>query len=241
MPRWNGFEKEEFIFEGRKAVLVFPKKADKRKNWLLKTEYWNAFPEREKDLIGEGFHLAYIENETRFATKADCDIKARFSDFLSEKYGLRDKCVLVGMSCGGAHAVNFAGFYPQKVACIFLDAPVLNFCDYPGRLGENDCCYVWENEFVKAYPGITRAKLLNFDNHPIGKTDILKEHNIPIVMMYGTEDKSVDYEANGRLLEIEYENNPLLTVIKRNLQGHHPHGYTDAPEAFAEYIKNAVR
>lgn len=100
---------------------------------------------------------------------------------------------------------------------------------------------MWENEFVKAYPGITRAKLLNFDNHPIGKTDILKEHNIPIVMMYGTEDKTVDYEANGRLLEIEYENNPLLTVIKRNLQGHHPHGYTDAPEAFAEYIKNAVR
>lgn len=241
MKKWNGFDTLEFEFEGKKAILVFPEQVDENRNWMLKTEYWDAFPEREIDLLNRGFHLAYLENETRFATKADCDRKARFIDYLSVKYGLRNKCVLVGMSCGGAHAVNFAGFYPKMVSCIFIDAPVLNFCDFPGRLNDADCEKVWKKEFEVAYPGITRAKLLNFDNHPIGKIDILKENNIPILMMYGTEDATVNYEMNGRLMEIEYKDNPLLCVMPRFLQGHHPHGYSFEPEKIIEFILDACR
>ena len=32
---WNGFEYKDFEFEGRKATVVFPKKADAKKNWTL--------------------------------------------------------------------------------------------------------------------------------------------------------------------------------------------------------------
>ncbi len=241
MEKWNDFDKIEFDFEGQKAILVFPETPDEKKNWMLKTEYWNAFPEREIDLLRCGFHLAYVKNETRFATKADCDRKARFASFLSEEYGLRNKCVPVGMSCGGAHAVNFAGFYPERVACLFIDAPVLNFCDYPGRLPDEDCERIWEKEFVKAYPGITRSKLLNFDNHPLGKLDIIKANNIPVLMMYGTEDLTVRYELNGRLMEIEYQNNPLLRVIPRILQGHHPHGYHPDTKQIVDFILDACK
>lgn len=240
METWNNFKKTEFIFEGKNAILVFPEKADEKKNWMIKTEYWSAFPEREIDLLNKGFHLAYLQNDTRFATKEECDRRARFIDFMTEKYALRDKCVLVGMSCGGAHAVNFAGFYPDKTACIFIDAPVLNFCDFPGRMGDSECEKVWENEFLKAYPGITRSKLLNFDNHPIGKIGVLKAHKIPILMMYGTEDQTVYYNMNGRLLETEYDNS-LLRIIQRKCQGHHPHGYCDNAEPITEFILNACK
>lgn len=238
---WHGFDAEEFEFEGKRAILVFPDKASSQKDWLLKTEYWDAFPEREIDLINRGFHLAYMENETRFATYSDCARKARFAEFLAEKYALREVCVPVGMSCGGAHAVNFAGFFPEKVACLFLEAPVMNFCSYPARLGDSDCEKVWENEFVKAYPGITRATLLNFDNHPIGKIAVLKEHDIPIVMMYGTEDKTVPYRDNGKLLELEYANDSNLLVIPRPAQGHHPHGYMHDPAPLLDFIENACK
>lgn len=236
MDVWNGFQKEDFTFEGKRAILVFPKKADEKKNWMLKTEYWDAFPEREIDLVNRGFHLAYLENETRFATKSDCDRKARFADYLCEQYGLSPKCVPVGMSCGGAHAVNFAGFYPEKIACIYIDAPVLNFMDFPGRLEDQGCEAVWENEFVKAYPGITRAGLFQFDNHPMNKIPVLKEHQIPIVMLYGTEDQTVFYSKNGQILELEYQNNPLLKIFPRFCQGHHPHGCLQNPEELIEYI-----
>ena len=236
MSKWHGFECTEFEFEGRDASIVFPKKADEKKNWTLKTEYKEAFPETEIALLENGFHAAYLQNTSRFATKEDCDAKARFVKYISEKYGLRSKCVLIGMSCGGAHAVNFGGFYPQCVLGMFIDAPVLNFCSFPGKIGAG---YeeIWENEFVKAYPGITRAKLLNFENHPMNKIDVLKEHKIPVLMVYGTEDLTVLYNENGKIMEEEYRDAPeLLTVIPRICQGHHPHGIPSDPQKICDYI-----
>jgi len=239
---WNGYKSEVFQFEGKKAIVVFPEKADEKKNWLIKTEYWGAFPDRELDLVQKGFHLVYLENESRFAAKSDCDRKARFTDFLSEKYGLRDKCVPVGMSLGGAHAMNFAGFYPDKVSCLFLDAPVLNFYSLPGKFGKPEWEAIWDNEFLKAYPGMHRADLLNFDNHPINKARILKEKRIPILMLWGTEDNTVDYLENGKLLEDEYSDMPeLLKVIPRPWQGHHPHGDISDPGIIINWILEKTR
>lgn len=234
---WNGFEKQTFLFEGKQAILVFPRQPDARKNWLLKMEYWDAFPAREKELVACGFHLAYLQNETRFATRADCDRKARFVDFLHRAYGLREKCVPVGMSCGGAHAVNFAGYYPEKTVCVYLDAPVLNFCSYPGRPENPECERVWQTEFIKAYPGIERHELLNFPDHPLNRTRRLQECKIPVIMLYGTQDETVPYSENGKLLELAYRKCPeLLTVIPRNLQGHHPHGELWQPERLIRWI-----
>jgi len=237
---WHGFKAVEFEFEGKYAILVFPEKADEAKNWMLKTEYFGAFPQREIDLLNRGLHLAYIKNENRFATEADCHRKARFADYLHDTFGLRDKCLPVGMSLGGAHAMNFAGFHPEKAVGLFLDAPVLNFMSYPGDYRSADCRPVWDEEFVKAYPGITRAQLLNFSNHPIGKVPVLLAHKIPILMLWGTQDATVDYENNGRLLEMEYDPT-LLTVIPRNAQGHHPHGDVPQPETVIELLLQFCR
>lgn len=230
MESWNGFRCERFLFEGKEAIIVFPDEKDPCGNWLLKTEYWDGFPQTELAMVKRGFHLAYIKNETRFATKADCERKARFVHYLSEKYKLRKQCVPVGYSCGGAHAVNFAGFFPKCVCCLFLDAPVLNFCDYPGRLQDAKCEQVWENEFVQAYPNVTRWELLHFPHHPLNRIPALKSAGIPVIMLYGTEDQLVRYECNGKLLELAYADTPeLLTVISRYLQGHHPHGVLLSP------------
>lgn len=221
---WNGFRKEEFEFEGTPASLVFPD-GTANSRWLLKTEYRDAFPGVEIELLKHGFHVAYLKNRTRFATRDDCDAKARFAAYLHDKRGLSGTCVPIGLSCGGAHAFNFAGFHPELTECIYVDAPVLDFSDFPGRTGDSECERVWDAEFVKAYPGVTRAMLSTFGNHPIGKAGILKQHRIPILMLYGTEDKTVNYASNGGLLEREYADAPeLLTVIPRKGQGHHPHG-----------------
>ncbi len=234
---WHGYKAEKCLFEARQAIIVFPEKADDNGNWLFKTEYWDAFPEIEIQLLKRGFHVAYVKNRTRFATKEDCDTKAKFVKYISDTYGLKNKCIPVGMSCGGAHAVNFAGYYPECIACMFIDAPVLNFCDFPGRIGDSMCESVWENEFVKAYEGMSRYKLLNFKNHPINMADKLIENKIPILMVYGTADDVVIYESNGALLEDAYKDTKdLLTVISVEGRGHHPHGIPDANERIVEYI-----
>ena len=235
---WNDFEIKEFTFEDRNARIIFPKEANEGKNWTLKTEYRDAFPQIELELLNRGFHVLWLENNNRWATKEDCDAKARFTAFVSKEYGLNEKCVPVGMSCGGAHAVNFAGFYPECVQCMYIDAPVMNFLSIPAVWGKGVYgAEAWDNEFVKAYPGITRTKLLNFDNHPVLKAPILIENKIPVIMVYGDCDAIVVYEENGGLFEKYYEDHKeLLKVVRCPNREHHPHGIPGKPEVIADFI-----
>lgn len=234
---WNGFKCEEFEFQGRLASIVFPEKANDKKAWTIKTEYRDAFPETEIELLKRGYHVTYIKNTSRWAPKIDCDTRAAFVKYISETYGLAPKCIPVGMSCGGGHAVNFTGFYPDLVACMFIEAPVLNFTSIPGNIANDFNIKVWNEEFIKTYPGIKRADLFSFDNHPISKAPILIEHKIPILMVYGTDDTVVEYLQNGKLLEELYEEHSgLLTIMKRENQGHHPHGFPMHPEIIADWI-----
>lgn len=230
---WKDYKYTDFEFEGRKATLVFPKETDEKRRWTLKMEYQYAFIEEELSLLEKGFHVAYLENISRFASKADCDAKARFAEYLHNEYGLNEKCVPVGMSLGGAHAMNFAGFHPDKVSCLYIDAPILSFFQYAKEKYRD----IWEKEVVPTYPGITRAGLYYFDNHPMSKIPILQAHNIPVLLVYGNEDMTVPCDEHARIMEMEYEDKPgLLTVMVRNLQGHHPHGFPTDPKPIVDYI-----
>ena len=55
---WNEFRRVDFLFEGMDAILIFPKKPNKNKNWLLKTEYFGAFPNFQIEMLERGWHLA---------------------------------------------------------------------------------------------------------------------------------------------------------------------------------------
>jgi len=234
---WHGYRCDRFLYEGKEAIIVFPKDGTANGNWAVKTEYWDAFPDTEIRLLENGFHIAYLKNETRFATEEECARKARFIKDTAEKYGLKSKCALIGMSCGGAHAVNLAGYYPEVIACLYIDAPVLNFCDFPGRLKDQVCESVFNNEFTRAYPGIRRSDLLSFPPHPLNRAKRLIECNIPILMVYGVEDSTVNYDLNGKLLEDAYSDTEgLLTVIAVKCRGHHPHELIFNKERIAEYI-----
>lgn len=238
---WYGFRMEEFPFCGRNGIIVFPDEQMKNGRWMLKTEYWGAFPEAEIALVKKGFHLAFLQNSSRFATEKETAEKAEFCRYLSEHYDLQPRATLIGMSCGGAHALTFAGMFPELAESIVLDGPVVNYLSYPGKMGDPEQMAIWENEFVKAYPGIRHRDLLNFGNHPISRIERVIEHQIPVLMLYGTQDTAVLYEENGKLLEEAYQQYPdLLTIIPKPLYGHHPHGLAD-PGTIVDFVVNARR
>ena len=80
---WNGFKRIDFEFDGKHAILVFPHEANENKNWMLKTEYFDAFPEFEIQMLNRGWHLAYVANVTRWCLDEDLDRKARFAEYLA--------------------------------------------------------------------------------------------------------------------------------------------------------------
>lgn len=223
---WNGFTRLDFLFEGRDAILILPDDSNKCDRWLFKTEYFDAFPDFEIEMVKRGWHLAFIKNKTRWCLDEDLDLKARFADFLSEEFGLYKKCVPVGMSCGGLIGTKFAAKYPEKVSCLYIDAPVLNLLSCPGGLGIGSRGISYD-EYLNA-TGRTMSELICYREHPIDKMHILLENNLPIIMVAGDSDSVVPYVENGAILEKFYkENDGAIEIIIKAGCEHHPHGLED--------------
>lgn len=237
---YNGFERLDFKFEDREAILVLPEEGKKCGKWLLKTEYFTAFPNFELEMVKRGWCLAYIKNITRWCLDEDLDLKARFADFLSKEFGLYKKCVPVGMSCGGLIGSKFAAKYPEYVSCLYLDAPVLNLLSCPAGLGVANHEHDFMTEYYNA-TGMTLSQLLSYREHPIDKMHILLENNIPIMLVVGDSDPVVPYHENGAVLEKFYkENGGTIEVIIKPGCEHHPHGLED-PTPIIEFIEENYR
>lgn len=221
------YRRLDFEFEGRKAVLVFPEKATRQ--WALKTEYFSAFQDLEERLVEKGFHLAYLENHNRWGTLEDLSAKRRFRDHLMEQYGLSPRCVPIGMSCGGLHAIKQAAYYPEMISALYLDAPVVNLLSCPFGMGDlgSDIAKEVQQECLSAL-SITRSQLLSYRDHPYDHLITLIRHRIPAVLICGEADRTVPFPENGHLLQLQYERSrlPFYFHLKPGC-AHHPHGPTD--------------
>ncbi len=222
---WRGYERRRFELDGREAFVVLPRRPDPAGRWLLKTEYFDAFPEFELAMLERGFHLAYVPNDTRWHTPADDHRKEMLAARLQQWLGLCPRCLPVGMSCGGLQAVYFAARYPQRVAALYLDAPVLNLLSCPYGVGDAGDEFIAE---FQAHTGMTLTDLINYRNHPIDHVPTLLEHRLPVMLVAGDSDTVVPFHENGAALEAMYRQaGEDITVILKPGCGHHPHGLTD--------------
>ena len=125
--------------------------------------------------------------------------------YLIKEYGLNEKLVPIGYSSGGAHAVNFAGYYPELIKCMYIDAPLLNYNACPGRIGSNTASYY--DDFAKAYNGVTRFELFSLDIHPLCRIPTLIENKIPVFLTYGPQDTTLVAEEHAMLMVDAYNKN----------------------------------
>lgn len=235
---WFGYESEEFLFEGMPATVVFPKTANEKRNFVIKTEYRDAFPEAiELPLLEAGWHVCFIKNENRWGGEADLARKARFVEYVVREYKLSDRCVPVGMSCGGLFAVKFSTSYPHLVSCLYIDAPVVNYMSCPCAFGDAE--WADAEEIMKAL-SLTKAELLAYRDMPLDRIPRLIEYKLPLVMVAGDSDKVVPYHENGAFIEKAYREAglPFELYIKPGCD-HHPHGLADPKPVFEFIMKHA--
>ena len=222
---WHGFRQLKFSLDGRDAILVLPEQAEASRRWLLKTEYFGAFPDFEIEMLRRGFHMAYIENKTRWHHPTDDDAKDMLCAYLAAEFSLAEKCMPVGMSCGGMQAVYFAAKYPERVAALYLDAPVMNLLSCPGGIGAAGADMLPE---FTARTGMTLADLINYRNHPIDNIAPILESGIPVMMVSGDSDTVVPYAENGAHMTAYFRRHGGdLTEILKPGGDHHPHGLAD--------------
>ena len=233
----HGFNGYEFEFDGLKAQIIMPKVKPNGK-WVYKTEYFNAFPETQIEFLNRGYHLAFSESYTRWAPDNDVDRKVEFIKFISKEFNLSEKCIPIGMSCGGMYAVKIASKVPHLIEAMYIDAPVMNLLSCPCDFGAGKSGF--RDEYFKLV-NTTLTDILSYRNHPIDVMHVLAENNIPIVMVSGDSDTVVPYVENGALLEKLYKEKgcKMIVHIKPGAD-HHPHGLED-PNVIVNEIEEFIK
>lgn len=228
--QWNGCDRYDFTFKGRNAIVVVPKKAAKGNPWIWRPAFFDAFPSVDKALLEKGFHIIYYDVTHCYGNPRAVALGTEFYYNMKDFYGLSPKVTLEGFSRGGLYALNWAIQNTDKVACIYIDAPVCNVFSWPGRKGGQ----LW-NDLLKEWE-MTEEEMNDFKGNPTDNLEPLAKAGIPIIGVCGDSDQVVPYKDNIDVVRSRYLalGAPFEMIIKPGCD-HHPHSLEN-PEPVVDFI-----
>lgn len=235
VTQWQGFEQLNFSVDGRNCLLVVPKTAAPGKPWIWRTEFFGHQPQADLALLAKGFHVAYMDVQNMYGAPVALDHMDKFYANLTEQRGLAKKTVLEGFSRGGLFTLNWAARNPDKVACIYNDAPVCDFKSWPGGKGKGKGSKGdWAN-VLRVY-GLTEAQALEYKLNPVDNMAPLAKAKIPLLHVCGDADDVVPLDENTRVIETRYKAlGGDITVIAKPGIGHHPHSLEN-PQPIVDFV-----
>ena len=231
--QWCGFKRQDYVYNGREVIMVFPDDEANGK-WVWRTEFFDAFPYADIEMVKRGYTLAYYKISDLFGAPCAVGLMRGFHNALVGKFGLHNHPILFGFSRGGLYAFNYACKYPNEIAALYLDAPVLDIKSWPGgyMAGEGDKAE-WEKCLeAYGYENISQALEYEFSD----RVKILSDAGIPIIVVAGDSDVVVPYEENAKILKERYEKlgGKIKVILKKGV-GHHPHSLKN-PLPIVEYL-----
>lgn len=232
---WHGYKLLDSTLNGVNFKVVFPKKANKNKDWIWRARFWGHEPQTDLALLENGFHIAYIEVSNLFGNNKAIQIWDDFYKYVTERYQLNKKVVLEGMSRGGLIIFNWGNRNAEKVACIYADAPVCDFKSWPAGKGIGEGSPKAWSTCLKAY-GFTEELALLSSGNPINHMEYIASNKVPILVVVGDVDKVVPVAENTELLKKRL--NSLgwdLDMIHKPEVGHHPHSLKN-PKPIVDFI-----
>ena len=126
--------------------------------------------------------------------------------------------------------MNWAAKNTDKIACIYIDAPVCNVFSWPGRKN----AALW-NDLLKEW-NLTDEDMNSFKGNPIDNLEPLAKAGIPIISVCGDSDKTVPFKDNMDVVRSRYLalGGPVEVIIKPGVD-HHPHSLEN-PEPVVDFI-----
>jgi pimeloyl-ACP methyl ester carboxylesterase len=233
--QWSSYERLDFTVDGRPCLLVVPKTAAAGKPWIWRTEFFGHEPQGDLALLAHGFHVAYMDVQNMYGAPVALDHMDKFYAHLTAQYGLAKKTVLEGFSRGGLFAFNWAARNPDKVACIYGDAPVCDFKSWPAGWGHGKRSPPdWDR--CKQLYGLDDAQARQYRFNPVDNLAPLAKAKIALIHVCGDADEVVPYAENTKLIKERYEKlGGTIKVILKPGVHHHPHSLVD-PTPIVEFI-----
>ena len=225
---WYGCRRTVFDFEGYEAWVVEPPEGVAVAGgcpWTWTMQWATAYVKRTSvpRLVKErGWRHATVITFKHRMDATGLAVSARFQKYLVDELGFARKANLIGMSWGGFFSTRYAVAYPENVAKIWLDAPLLCFRDFdPDEKRANPRHDPW------AETAPADGKWSADPRMPLNLAERLVETRIPVYLVYGGQDKTCPPELNALPFIARFKaagGEEWLTVLYREYFGHHPHG-----------------
>lgn len=230
--KWKGFDQYTFAYQDREAIVVCPKHAATGNPWIWRPAFFGAFASVDEELLRRGFHVAYYDLTHLYGSPRARKSGTDFYWNMVRMYGLSPKVTLEGFSRGGLFAYNWAADHPDKVACIYVDAPVCNVFSWPGRSPEN--AGLWKGLLEEW--GLADDQMNSFSGNPIDRLKPLADAGIPVICVCGDSDKVVPFSENSAIVRQRYTamGAPFELILKPGVH-HHPHSLSD-PAPVVDFI-----
>ena len=234
-----GFQGYDFIFRERNAKVVVPKQAAPGHPWVWRARFWGHEPQTDIALLERGFSVVYCDVSELFGNDEALSIWNDYYQLLTQA-GLAKRSVMEGMSRGGVYIYRWAATYPDRVAAIYADAPVLDLKSWPGGKGQGQCSTSdWET-FKKDFNFTTEKEAIDFKGNPIDLTEKIAKAGFPMLHVVGDADDIVPAAENTDLFEQKIrEAGGSIKVIHKLGIGHHPHSLPN-PQPIVDFILHAT-
>ena len=223
---WKGFEKVDFPFESTTAYFINPQQPLPGNPWVWRAHFPNFHAEMDSLLVARGFHLAYVNTNNLFGHPKAMRVWDKFYDYLTTQKNFAPKVALEAVSRGGLYAYGWAKRNPDKVTCLYAEAPVCDPRSWPGGKGRgqgspND----WQRWLE--LNGLTEATANTFTDMPLNGLEGMAAFKIPVLHVISLQDKIVPPEENTFPLIEKYLRlgGPVavypMSRGEQTLEGHH--------------------
>ncbi len=236
LTRWEGYACYEGRVAGRECKLVLPDAPDTRLRWAWRAEFFGQFAGVDLELLRLGFVLAYMDVQDLYGSPTAVGYWDAFYEWATASLGLAARPALIGLSRGGLMVYNWAIRHPTQTACIYADAPVMDFKSWPGGKGSSPGSPEDWEKCLRAY-GLSEAEALAYPGNPIDNLAPLAQAGIPLIHVCGMADETVPVSENTAPAAERYRDlGGEMTVLLKGSVGHHPHGL-DNPTPVVEFIR----
>ena len=201
---WFGFTQHDFSVNGQSYCIVSPRKKASGTPWIWRAEFFGHEPQVDLELLKKGWHLVYFISAAGLYGSPEAVKRWNLCyDYLTKKYGFSQKVVLEGFSRGGLLIYNWAAQNPDKVACIYADAPVCDIKSWPLGKGDSKPCHINLQACLDAY-GFNEEQALKSTGNPIDNLKPIAQANIPLLHVCGDADDIVPMKENTSILQKRY-------------------------------------
>ena len=232
---WHSFDRYDFNVDGRKCWVIVPTTVAKGRPWIWRARFFGHEPQTDLALLAKGFHVTYCDVSGLYGSPKAVEHWNVFYREMVDKHGLHPRPALEGMSRGGLIIYNWAAANPNKVSCLYGDAPVCDFKSWPGGKGTGKGSASDWQHCLQAY-GLNESMAMRYQRNPIDNLAPLAKAKVPLLHVVGDADVVVPVAENTALLEARYTAlGGSIQVIHKPGIGHHPHSLKD-PQRIVDFV-----